>query len=542
MKPSDLESAVHQQSWEWLFDLSRRLDIGVELIDADSAPMFSVAPTSAAAALRRGLQASETVLAAAISECLRSTAPVSIRVDGIQATCFRMPLDGVLLLAQQAPHEEVAAETGHDFDLIGSWLAEAISASLTSPPHTISEEPYRAASLRRSLSDAAASKSVRRVMGAFVEALGVWDNVRVRSYAAGADGAFYHFVSPVGAVPSSVPDRVEHTIVPDHGRAVRLSRENADAFGFACDAGDVLTLSLPTDGRPAWLLIFSGAISGAEQARLTFYADLLREALDTVHDMTTRSVVAALPEQRPGPNDTVAEAVDAALGKLTAAVGANEAALVVTTVTGKRAIEAGNTSLLAPSQHERRPDRLVVRSSATASVLTLVFSRHHPPFTAFDRTIVEAGLAALHPWLQEALLPSPESERRRQFRPLENMFDQLAETAVGAGQDASVIVVSVDPAAATPALLLPWLAAIRGQLRGGDFAGILSDNEIAVLLCDASADQAAVVSSRISHLVQAESGDGSFVHPTLSATTRSPHLPFEGSLVRAARASAAPTH
>jgi hypothetical protein len=153
--------------------------------------------------------------------------------------------------------------------------------------------------------------------------------------------------------------------------------------------------------------------------------------------------------------------------------------------------------------------------------------------------VVQAGAAVLHPWIQAALLPSPESERRRQFRPLEHVFDQLAETVVGAGQDASVIVASVDPAAVSPAMLHSWLAAIRSQLRTGDFAGILSDSEIAVLLFDASADQATVVSTRIRQLIRAETPDGAFVQPTFSATTRSPQLPFEGSLVRAARAGTA---
>jgi hypothetical protein len=542
MKPSNLESAVHQQSWEWLVDLSRRLDIGVELIDEGRVPLFSVAPTPAAAELRRRLQTSETVLTAAVADCLHSLAPVSVRVDHIQVTCFRMPLDGVLLLGQEATDEEVADETDNGFELIGGWLAEAVGASLTSPPHTTSEEPYRAASLRRTLNDAAASGSARRVMGAFVEALGVWDNVRVRTYAAGPDGSFHHFVSPVGAVSSAVPDRLENTIVPRHGRMVRLSREDADAFGFTSDPGDVLTLSLHTNGRLGWLLIFSGPVSGAKQARLRFYADMLREALDNVYDVTSRFVVAAIPQQRPKPSETVNEAVDAALGKLTGAVGGNEAALVVTTVTGKRAFVAGSTSLLGTAQHERRADRLVVRSSATASVLTVVLSRQNSPFTAFDRAVVEPGIVALHRWLQEALLTSPESERRRQFRPLEHVFDQLAESAVGAGQDASVIIVSVEATTATPEVLLTWLAAIRGQLRGGDFAGILSDKEIAVLLCDASADRAAVVSSRIGQLIQAERVAGSVVQPILSVTTRSPHLPFEGSLVRAARAGAAATH
>jgi hypothetical protein len=67
---------------------------------------------------------------------------------------------------------------------------------------------------------------------------------------------------------------------------------------------------------------------------------------------------------------------------------------------------------------------------------------------------------------------------------------------------------------------------------------VLSDHEIAVLLCGASADQAAIVSARLKNLI--ESDDTSrMVHPNIGMTTRAPDMPFEGSLVGAARASAA---
>ena len=70
---------------------------------------------------------------------------------------------------------------------------------------------------------------------------------------------------------------------------------------------------------------------------------------------------------------------------------------------------------------------------------------------------------------------------------------------------------------------------------------MVSDSEIAVLLCDASADDAAVVSSRLKQLIETEQNDGVLVQPAFSATTRTPELPFEGSLVRAARAGVAAT-
>ena len=182
---------------------------------------------------------------------------------------------------------------------------------------------------------------------------------------------------------------------------------------------------------------------------------------------------------------------------------------------------------------------LIVTSADAASVMTITLGRHgHAAFTAFDREIVAAAGALLHPWIQASLLGAGENERRRGFRPLDSLFDHIADQAVGAGQEASVIVVAVDPALALPGLLHSWLGNIRIQLRGSDFAGMLSDCEIAVLLCDASADQASAVSARLRDFLHADESAGA-VRPVFSASTSSPESPFEGSLVAAARARAA---
>src|SRR5262249_10313526 len=116
-----------------------------------------------------------------------------------------------------------------------------------------------------------------------------------------------------------------------------------------------------------------------------------------------------------------------------------------------------------------------------------------------------------------------------------------AET-VGAGQPASVIVVSVDAAVLGPGLLQAWLGRVREHLRAGDYAGILSNSEIAVLLSDASADEAAVVSAGLKQVLQADDRGGPLPNPVFRTTTRSPESPFEGSLVSAARAGSATIH
>jgi len=105
-----------------------------------------------------------------------------------------------------------------------------------------------------------------------------------------------------------------------------------------------------------------------------------------------------------------------------------------------------------------------------------------------------------------------------------------------------MIVMTIDAAMAAPGLLPSWVARIRARLRAGDRAGMLNDREIAVLLYGASADQAALVSTRLEQMLESRGGTPGFIPPAIGVTTRLPDSPFEGSLVAAARASAAVRH
>jgi hypothetical protein len=235
-------------------------------------------------------------------------------------------------------------------------------------------------------------------------------------------------------------------------------------------------------------------------------------------------------------NEPVSTAAQTALAQLATAVGARQAGLVVTTVTGRQALAVGNADALT-ALDRARGTRLLVRSSDAGGVMTVAFERDHAAFTAFEREIGQAGVAAMQPWIEAALPRSNDVERRGSARPVDIVFDQLATDAVAGGQAASMIVMSLDSAMVSPGLLPSWVARIRARLRAGDRAGMLSDREIAVLLCGASAEQAALVSSRLEQMLESRSAQGSAA-PTIGMTTRVPDTPFEGSLVAAARASA----
>lgn len=532
MHPSDLENAINRQSWEWLFDLPHRLNVVIEVIDAHDVPRFPAGSTRGAATIRRMLAAGEPSLHSALAEVVRSATPAALTLDGYEALCFRLPSVGALMLARELTGDASAVECRRDLELIGSWLAGAIEASLTGPPNAISVEPYRIVSLQRILNAATARGSFRKVIGAFVEALGVWDDVRVRGYAAGASGGFFQYVSPVGTLAPSVPAELDDGVVRDT-QMVRLSRIDLDRIGLSFEPGDVLVTRIVT-ADIAWLLVFSGPINSHEQVRLMLYSDMLRESLNDVLAATINRVVAGVTRHQVPVNEPLEAAAQAALGQLTAAVGGGEAALVVTTVPGRQALAIGNSGLLA-APDQARINRLVVTSSDAGSIMTVGIVREQPPFTAFEREIVQAGVAALHPWLRAALQRSNEIERRRQFRPVDTVFEQLAAEALDAGQQTSVIVMEVDASMLRHGVMTTLLRRIRAQMRAGDFAGILSDTEIALLLRDASAEQAAVVSARLKQLIESETGADPFASPAIGVTTCSPGSRFQGSIVGAAR-------
>jgi hypothetical protein len=534
--PFDLEDAVNQQSWGWLFDLPPRLNVVIEVVDARHAPLFPAGPTPAAAAVR-GMLSTDPVLVSAISAAMHSKIAQPVSLDAFEAVCFGLAPTGVLVLARELANVESAAECRQDLESIGSWLTGAIETTVTSPPNAISAEPYRMASLRRILSDAMARGSVRNVVGAFVEALGVWDDVRVRGYAAGASGGFFQYVSPVGTLPTALPAELDDALVPRDSRMVRLSREEIGRLGLASEPGDMLIQRVFTGIDVAWLLVFSGTIDGREQVRLTLYSDMLRESLNEVIATATNRLVAGVTRQQPL-NEPIEDAAQAALGQLTAAVTGYEAALVVT-AGGRQALAVGNTDLFMAHEGPLSPDQLLVTFSDAGSDSRAVITRESTPFTAFEREIVRAGLATVHPWLQMALLQSNLSERRRRVRPVDALLEQLAADAVHDGRQALVVVISVDAKVLRPGLMQTWLGKIRTQTRAYDFAGILSDSEIALLLCDASAGQAGVVSARIRRLLEADDSAGVLIRPAIGVTSCSPEAALEGSVVQAARAHAA---
>jgi hypothetical protein len=199
MQHTDLESAVSRQSWEWLVDLAPRLDIIIEMADSGGLPVFPVGSSHEAAAFRMLLTTGAPSLRAAIAEALPSKKPVFVSVDGIQAVCSGLAMGGVLFVARSLTGGDSVDECRQDLESIGNWLTGAIEASLAQSS-AISVESYRIVSFRRILREATSRGSIRKVVGAFVEALSVWDDVRVHCYIAGAASGFFQYASALATL------------------------------------------------------------------------------------------------------------------------------------------------------------------------------------------------------------------------------------------------------------------------------------------------------------------------------------------------------
>ena len=529
MRHTDLEGAINRQSWEWLADLAPRLDIIVEMLDAEDAPVIPAGSSQDAASFRTLLTGGEATIRAAVSDVRGSNKRIFVSVESFQALCCGLTTGSALLLARNLTGAESVGECREDLEAIGNWLTGAIEESLRQAS-SISVEPYRIISFRRILREAASRGSIRRVIGAFVEALSVWDDVRVRCYITGANGGLVEYGSPLESSPLA-DGEPDEAVVPQHGRMIRLSRVDADRFRLVAEPGDTIILRMLVSDIP-WLLVFSGMIDDSEQVRLRLYSDILRESLSNVVMVTTSRLVAEVSRSTRSTNEPRESQAQTVLDQLTNAMSSQRGALALTTSSGRHALAVGDSDLLSPE--EGRPDRMTVKSSEAGSVLTVAFERERRPFTAFDREMAFAGVAVVHRWIQSAE-QSTAVERRRRARAVDAVFDQLAAAAIATGRHASVIVVALDGAGLRPGILPGWVGRIRAQLRAGDYAGLLSEREIAVLLCGASAAHASVVSARLMRMFQSDDRSGAFVHPAIGMTTRTPDSPFEGSIVGAAR-------
>ena len=539
MHPFELRTAINSQSWEWFSGLPHRLDVAIEIVDQRCLPMLPVGSGHTAAALRRLITTETSPLQSAISNATPAS-PQAVAVDGTVCVCFALAPAGVLILARQVTEGGASAEEHrHDLERIGSWLAGAVEASLANEPGSAGAESHMIASLQRLLDEAVSRGSVRSVVSAFVETLAVWRDLDVYGYVAGTGGQFLLSVSPLGADHSEMSAELDDEAMPADRAMVRLPVSDIKRLGLGSVARDVLIRRISTDTGASWLMVFAGTVDSRDEPRLTVYSDLLRESLNDLAAETIDRVVAAILQHLSRTSEPIDVTAQSALDEVIAAVGARHGALAVTTAGSTQALAVGNTDLVTASDHRAAPDRLVVQSAHGGDVMALAVAGEDGRFTAHERDILEAAVALLQPWALAALQRSGQAERRVAHLPFQAWIERLASETIQEGGHASVILISIPDVALRPGFMQTQVAKIRNQLRPSDFTGNLTGSEIAVLLRDTPADDAAFVRARLKKLLEEDDGAGDAIRPSIGMISCSPESPLGGSIVRAARENAA---
>ncbi len=520
------ESTAGTSRPDWLLDLQHRLDVAVEVVDSDLVPVLAASPTSTATTLRQALSTDQS-LRHVINTAISSRTSQRAVVDNLQAICFALPTAGALVVARDATSASSPDRQLCDLDAIGSWLREPMDTELTKRADDINVEPYRIASLRRILGEAAArgtGGSVRTVLGAFVEALNVWDEVEGFGYVATVNGTFIRYASPRGITGQAIPREVD-----------------APALAALEARSDLFIRRTSDEGAFEWLLVFQGSVDERERVRLTLYTDLLRDTLHRTIRATEDRLVESIDRQPPIQAGAIDSSAQALAAVLMSSLDTRQAALTMTVTTGRQVFSVGATEILNAMEGGPRPDRLVITSFDTDSLLVFAAMRDLPPFTMFERQVAGQGVAAAQRWFAKQLHSSKAGERRERSRSVDTLFEQLAREAVHSGQDVSMVVISFSPEAAQPGMLRANVIKVRSCIRSGDFAGILSATEIVVLAADVSASQAESFSSRLRHVLTSEDSDVSGAPPHFGVSTWSPDTDTSTSLVTSARAAVRPT-
>jgi hypothetical protein len=456
--------------------------------------------------------------------------------------CFNVVPNRVLIVATEGGADSEASDDRlADLDAIGRWLVPAVQATLTQSSHAIDVEGYRIASLRRILDEAAGRGTARTVIGAFIEALGVWDEVHVFGYAATIDGGFTRFASPRGAASTLAPQELHSADIPPVGRIEVLPDDAIGRLHLDEKTASVLVGRIRTTDDLEWVQLFQGAVGAIGQVRLRVYSDILREVLDQTLRITferSAEVIARRPLlQSEQPLDVAAQALAA---QLMGSADARQAALAMTLTTGRQLFAVGSLDLLSRHAANDVGHRLTVSTPTDNSLLTFAAAREGAPFTRFERRVVQVGTAAVHRWLERALRDTDKYERRQRARRVDAVFEEIAAGAIQAGEQVSLAVLSFGADVLGPGTLQAAVATVRDHIRSCDFAGILSATEIGVLLShvsDVQADvQAAVLSARLRDLLTTRE-HGALLPPSVGLTTWLPERDGSGSIVAAARAS-----
>jgi hypothetical protein len=489
---ADLAGAVHRRSWDWFLELPYRLDLAAEILDDKGAPVLPPVETHLSTTLRRLLLRRGTSVQAAFAAAIQSKTPHLTTVEHLDAGFFPLipggSVAGVLVLAR-----ERGGLSSVELQSLGSWLTSVILAHLATTRDDEEETFDRVASLHELLNHAVSTGNTRDVVGAFAEALTVWDDIEVRGYIEDLRGKFVLEASLAGSDPDAAPPVLDDDFVDGDVGLVRLSRSDVERLGFRLEE-DVFIAGFGKSGGEHWFVALSGRIAPADEPRLALSINMLREAVRHAERIAAARVDWAILQHLLVAADNVEPAAQAALKELTTAVDAANAALIVTTSNGMQILSIGDAVAFSVPGRSGQANQIV----STLQVLeryTMVLALRRSQARAFmrrDQQVVDSAALVFASWLS-GILQRPEyiKDRRAGRHRFQDVVERLAEQTVRRGGSVSVVVMAASEARFRPEGLRKWVTDIRGRLREADLVGTLTESEIAILLSETTAAEAA---------------------------------------------------
>ena len=523
---SRFDTLVRTRTWEWLDALSRRLHLDVQLVDPQT---HSGLPTNAAdqTALARLLASNVPELRNLVTAAAtRRTRQIAV-VQGLRISAYPLSdqsdVVGVVLIAYPMSGRRGAGEESIGLEIAAQSIVVGVQAHLQSTPVATRGSSFDDVALLGHVLDAmAAHGSDREIMSAFAAALAFWKRVDVYGYVMTADGIFAAEVSP--PVPAKVlPANIPMDSLPAASVLTPLSRAHIQALGIT-HGPDVLVARIP-DGDAPWLVVFCGAISRAEAARLGLYVRLLDQLIRTAVSEATIRLVGAMSSHLLEYGDAVSDAASAAVDALNASTGMASSALKVTTAYGAPLIQLGQME----PRHGDAPggSRLViVRRVPNQYALTLMLTcGEGRRVTRQQRELADAAANLLDAFVRSVFGRLQQHDRRTASRTFDEVLDRFAGQAIERGSAVSMVVLLMADAASYPGLTQQWIGRLRGVMRASDIVGMLGEGEIALLLHDTPLDRAEAVAKRIVKMLKTI-GDR---HPSpVVATGVASRLPSSG--------------
>jgi hypothetical protein len=495
---------VRTRTWEWLDALSRRLHLEVQLVDLrrhSSLAINSGDQTALARLIASRVPELWNLVSAAAT---RRTRQIAV-IQGLRISAYplidRNDVVGVVLIAYPVSGRRAVVEEPVGLEIATQSIVLGIQAHLQAAPLAAGGSAGDDVALLGHVLDATAAHGTdREIISACAAALAFWKRVDVYGYVMTADGMFGAEVSPPMPAKVQMPANIPLDVLPSASMLTPLTRPQIQALGIT-HGPDVFVARIP-DGDFPWLIVFCGAISRAEAARLGLYVRLLDQLVRTVVAEATVKLVCAVSSHLLEHADAANEAASAAVDALNASTGMASSALKVTTTYGAPLIQVGH---MEPRQGDvSGGSRLaIIRRVPNRYTLTLVLtSAEGRRITRQQREVADAAADLLDGWVRSVLGRLQQHDRRTVSRTFDEVLDRFANQAIERGSAVSMVVLLMAEAASYPGLTQQWIARIRATMRASDIVGMLGEGEIALLLHDTALDRAEAVAQRIVKMLE----------------------------------------